>query len=178
MKKKLIIGCLFFFLLITNIIFISSTIVYKTKIDKQEFKVYSFEGEDKNIRISSGIIIISPSKQTVSGGKIQYIGNKHENIQSYSKNIYLNKKGNKHSILLDSVSFEDENKRTTFLDEFLLNENLGQISSEKLFTEEDIKIIKDNLYFSLNYLTADGQSGNFIVKLKVKEFGVDKNRKN
>lgn len=102
------------------------TMLYKNKIDKQVFTVYSFKGENSDIKISDGIIIIYPNKQIVNGGKIQYIGNKQESIKSYSKNIYLNKQGNKEKILSNSVSFEVNSKKTTFPDEFLLNKDIGE----------------------------------------------------
>lgn len=78
----------------------------------------------------------------------------------------------KDTVLSNSASFAGNNTGTAFPDEFelLLNKGIGQISSEKLFAEEDINILKDNLYFSLDYSTADGQTGNFTIKLKVKEF--------
>lgn len=172
MKKSLIRGVLIF-LLITNIIFVGTTILYKTKIDKQVFKVYSFDGEGTDIRISNGLIIISPNKQTVSGGKIEYIGNKQENLQSYSKTIYLNKQVGKDIVLSNSASIAGENKGTSFADEFMLNKDIGEISSEKLFSENNIGIINDNLYFSLDYSTVDGQKGNSTVKLKVKEYNMN-----
>lgn len=175
MKKSLMLGFLIF-LLITNIIFVSTTVLYKTKIDKQVFKVYSFEGEGTDIRISNGLIILSPNKQTMSGGKIQYIGNKQERIQSYSKTIYLDKQVSKDILLSDSASFTGDNDATAFVDEFLLNNGIGDISSEKLFSEDDINIIKDNLYFSLDYSTVDGQTGTFTIKLKVKEFNMNKTK--
>lgn len=145
MKKSIVLGLLIF-LFITNIIFISTTILYKSKIDKQVFKVYSFEGEDSDIRISDGFVIISPNKQTVSGGNIEYIGGKRENIKSYSKTIYLGNQVAKDIILSNSVSFEGDTKGTEFSDEFLLNKGIGEISSEKLFRENAINTIKDNLF--------------------------------
>ncbi|WP_256466695.1 hypothetical protein [Tepidibacter aestuarii] len=36
-----------------------------------------------------------------------------------------------------------------------------------------INIIKNNLYFSLNYVTDNEKTRNFIVKLEVKEFDMD-----
>ncbi|MBU3179367.1 hypothetical protein KPL47_24075 [Clostridium estertheticum] len=172
MKKPLIRGFLIF-LLITNIIFVGTTVLYKTKIDKQVIKVYSFDGEGTDIRISNGIIIISPNKQTVSGGKIQYIGNKQENLQSYTKTIYLNKQMVKDKVLSNSASGVGGDKGISFADEFMLNKYIGEISSEKLFSEDDIGIINDNLYFSLDYSTVDGQKGNSTVKLKVKEYNMN-----
>jgi hypothetical protein len=114
MKKSIGIGFLIL-ILILSIIFISMLVSYKNKIDTQKVKVYSFSGKDTNIRISNGIIIISPNKQIVNGGHIQFIGNNRENVKSYSKTIYLDKKVNKHIILSNSVSHQD------YADEFLLN---------------------------------------------------------
>jgi len=165
-----------FFLVITNIVFISTTIWYKTKLDKQEFKVYSFQGESADIRITDGLIIISPNKHVVSGGNIQYVGSKHEQIESYSETIYLDKEGDKDIVLLKTVSIEVDNKGTSLSDELLLNKSLGEMSSQVLFSEDDTEIIKDNLYFNLNYSKDDGQTGNFIVKLNVKEFNMNENK--
>ena len=158
--------------LITNAIFIGTTVLYKTKIDKQIFKVYSFEGEGTDIKISDGLVIISPNKHTVNGGKIQYKGNSQEKLQSYSKTIYLDKQVAKDIVLSNYVSFAVDTQ-ITIPGEFLLNKGVGEISSEKLFSEDDINIIKGNLYFSLDYETVDGQRGNSTVKLKVTEFNMD-----
>ncbi len=169
MKKSIVLGVLIL-LFITNIIFIFTTVLYKTKIDEQVFKVYSFEAENIDIKISDGLVIISPNKQIVHGGKIQYLGNQKENIESYSKTIFLNQNGNKEIILSNAVSIADDNDGASFSDEFLLNRDIGEISSEKLFSPDDINIINDNLYFSLDYSTINGEKGNITIKLNVKEF--------
>ncbi|WP_435791766.1 hypothetical protein [Clostridium sp.] len=171
MKKSLSRGLLIF-LFITNVIFVATTVLYKTKIDKQVFKVYSFEGEGSDIRISNGIVIISPNKHIVNGGEIRYIGDSQEKLQSYSKTIYLDKQVEKEVVLSDSVSFAG-NTQITIPGEFLLNKGVGEISSGKLFSKDEINIIKDNLYFSLDYETVDGQRENSTVKLKVTEFNMD-----
>ena len=175
MKKPIVIG-ISVFLFITNIIFIGTTVLYKTKIDKQVFKVYSFGGEGNDVRINDGLVIISPNKQMVSGGTIQYIGNKQERIQSYSETIYLDKQVDKEIVLSNSSSFSGDTKGITFRDEFLLNKGVGEISSEKLFSEDDINTIKDNLYFSLDYSTVDGHKGNLTIKLKVKEINMNQTK--
>ncbi len=171
MKKSLILCVMF--LVITNIVFISTTMWYKTKLDKEAFKVYSFQGEGTNIKITDGLIIISPDKHVVSGGNIQYIGTKQEKIQSYSKAIYLDKQGDKNIVLCNSISFENDDKEMSFTDEFLLNKSIGEISSQQLFSEDQIGLIKENLYFALEYSTVDGQRENFIVKLNVKEVNMN-----
>lgn len=42
-----------------------------------------------------------------------------------------------------------------------------------LFSEDTLNIIKDNLYFFLDYSKVNGETGNFIVKLKVNEFNMN-----
>lgn len=71
-------------------------------------------------------------------------------------------------VLSNSVSLQNDNKGIVFPDEFLLNKSVGEISSEKLFSE-DLNIIKDNFYFSLDYSKVNGEKGNFIIKLNVNE---------
>ncbi|MBE6061577.1 MAG: hypothetical protein E7215_15645 [Clostridium sulfidigenes] len=175
MKRKFILWIVFF-LVITNIVFIGTTIWYKTKMDKQEFKVYSFQGENTDIRITDGLIIMSPNKHIVSGGNIQYIGSKEEQIESYSESIYLDKEGDKDVVLLKTVSMEMDNKGISLSDELLLNKSIGEISSQQLFNEEQLGLIKNNLYFSLRYSTVDGEIENSIIMLNVEEFNMRENK--
>lgn len=175
MKRKFILWIVFF-LVITNIVFIGTTIWYKTNMDKQEFKVYSFQGENTDIRITDGLIIMSPNKHIVSGGNIQYIGSKEEQIESYSESIYLDKEGDKDVVLLKTVSMEMDNKGTSLSDELLLNKSIGEISSQQLFNEEQLGLIKNNLYFSLRYSTVDGEIENSIIMLNVEGFNMRENK--
>jgi len=159
------------FLLITNSIFIITTVMYKNSITNNPtvFKVYSFEGESREIRISNGIISISPDKQIIYGGKIQFIGDKQENIKSYTKTIYQEDQNSKQVIMTNSVSVEGESEGMIFPDEFILNKDLGGLSGKNLFSEEGLSSVKDNLYFSLNGLTKDGKVFTYQLKLQVKE---------
>lgn len=175
MKRKFILWIVFF-LVITNIVFIGTTIWYKTKMDKQEFKVYSFQGENTDIRVTDGLIILFPNKHIVSGGNIQYIGSNEEQIESYSESIYLDKEGDKDIILLNTVSMEIDNKGASLSDELLLNKSIGEISSQQLFNEEQLGLIKNNLYFNLQYSTIDGKIENSIIMLNVKEFNMKENK--
>jgi len=175
MKKHFVIGN-FIFLIILTTILANTTIFYKTKIDNQEFKVYSFGVENKDIRISNGLILISPNKEIVNGGEILYTGSKYENIQSYSKTIYINKHGKKDTVLSNSVSYAGDNNGIEFPDEFSLNNSIGEISSEKLFSKDTLNSIKDNLYFSLDYLKVNGETGNFTAKLEVNEVSMNQTK--
>ncbi|KEZ87105.1 hypothetical protein IO99_07670 [Clostridium sulfidigenes] len=174
--KRSFIFWIVFFLVITNIVFIGTTMWYKTKLDNQEFKVYSFQGENTDIRVTEGLIILFPNRHIVIGGNIQYIGSKEEQIKSYSQNIYLDKEGDKYLVLSKAVSNGWDNKGTSLSGELLLNKSIGEISSQQLFNEEQLGIIKNNLYFNLQYSTVDGKIENSIIMLNVEEFNMRENK--
>ncbi|WP_346848886.1 hypothetical protein [uncultured Clostridium sp.] len=174
--KRSFIFWIVFFLVITNIVFIGTTIWYKTKLDNQEFKVYSFQGENTDIRLTEGLIILFPNKHIVSGGNIQYIGRKEEQIESYSESIYLDKEGDKDIVLSKAVSNGWDNKGTSLSGELLLNKSIGEISSQQLFNKEQLGLIKNNLYFNLQYSTVDGKIENSIIMLNVEEFNMRENK--
>jgi hypothetical protein len=161
------------FLVITNTIFIITTVLYKNKTNNKVLKIYTFGGESKDIRISDGVIIISSDKHIIDGGKVEYIGKKQDNIKSYTKTIYLNNHKANNMLLTGAVSHSGDTNGITFPDEFLLNEEVGGINAEKLLSEENISTIKDNLYFSLVYSTKEGKSAEDTIKLRVKEINMD-----
>ncbi|AGF57947.1 hypothetical protein B0P06_003743 [Clostridium saccharoperbutylacetonicum] len=169
MKKQLTI-LIFILLIVSNIVFISATVFYKTKMDNQVLKVYSFAGENNDIKITNGIIVISTNRHMVGGGEILYIGSRNDKIKAYSEKIYLKERENNDKIVLhNSVESQGDIKGTFFSDEFLLNKGVGSISSEKLFSEDEINNIKDNLYFSLDYSKVNGEKGNYTIKLNLNE---------
>lgn len=159
-------------LVVINLIFFTTLMYRNAIINKPVLKVYSLEGESEDLIISNGLIIISSGKHLVHGGKLQYIGDKQQNIKSYTKTIYQNKSGNKEAIVTTYVSEIGPGPAANgmiFSDELLINPDLGEISGEKLFSEEGLSSIKDDLYFSLDGLTNEGKPVNYQVKLKVNE---------
>lgn len=88
----------------------------------------------------------------------------------------MNEQGNNKDILFNSVSSGGSDNGTTFPDEFILNKGIGEISSEKLFSEEEMSSIKDNLYFSLNYSVNERETEGTIIKLNVKEFDMKEDK--
>lgn len=52
----------------------------------------------------------------------------------------------------------------------MLNNTVGEISSEELLSAEDMSLLKDNLYFDLTYTTIDGATNKLTLKLNIKKF--------
>lgn len=168
MKKKLIITA-FALLVISNIVLAITSISYKNKMNSyknQISKVYKFDGENEEIKISNGLIVVSPQKTTIIGGDIQYNGPKKQKVQSYTKTLYLNKQGNKDSLLIIGVS---TGAGVNFPDEFAINKSIGEISGGRIFFDNDLKNITNNLYFSIDYSSIFGPKGSSTVKLNVHE---------
>lgn len=163
-------------LVILNIVFISTTIWYKYKLNNPQVKFYTVEGESKDIKITNGLIIIYPKYQIFLAGDLQYLSETKNNVQNYSLNIYLDKPDMSKPILSTSLSYEGVTKGTVFPDEFILNKNLGEIRSKDLFTKEDIKDFKNNMYFSLKGSTMDKKDFEYKIKLDVKEINVKENK--
>lgn len=159
-------------LVILNIIFISTTIWYKYKLNNEQVEFYTFEGESKDIKLTNGLIVIYPNYQIFSAGDLQYLSETKNNVKNYSLDIYLDKPNMSKPILSTSLSYEGTTKGTIFPDEFILNKNLGEIRSQTLFTKDDIKYF-NNMYFSLKGSTMDNKNFEYTIKLNVKEINVN-----
>lgn len=172
--KKAIPIFIFALLILSNVFFIQKSRLYKDTLDTQVFKVYSFEGENQNIRISNGAIILSPHKQILHAGDITYIGEKVDDIVSYSQDLYLGEAISQNIVLSFSSS---TNKSISFPEEFSTNKDMGEMSSSTLFNEEELKLIKEELYFTLKYTTSSGEKNTILLKLNVNEFDLEKKEK-
>ncbi|MGE7603421.1 hypothetical protein ACQKL5_13170 [Peribacillus sp. NPDC097675] len=134
---------------------------------KEETKVYSFSGSSDELKIHNGVIILSPKKQVVYGGEVEYIGPKRTHIKTYFKSIYLNDE--EAIVLKSSVSNGVKGDGLSFPAELKLNKENGSISSEELLTEQQIKELKENLYYQLEMIMDDGENIKLPLRLEVHE---------
>lgn len=160
-------------LLITNVIFITTTVVYKYKSTNSSLKIYSIKGENSDMKINDGFILLSKDKELLNGGNVEFSGNSIPNINYYSKSIFIDKHGERDTILLNSISHEGDYKVDSLRDELLANKTIGTISSETLFSNTDIDSIKDNLYFCFEYKTTNNEKKEIVVKLDVNEVNLN-----
>ena len=134
---------------------------------KEETKVYSFSGSNDELKIHNGVIILSPQKQVVYGGEVEYIGPKRTHIKSYSKTIYIHDEED--VVLKSRASFGVEGDGFSFPAESELNKENGWISSEELLTEQQIKELEENLYYQLEMIKDDGEIIKLPIQLDVRE---------
>ncbi|MGM9986250.1 MAG: hypothetical protein ACI35O_03375 [Bacillaceae bacterium] len=171
MKKWLFI--LIGILVVSNIIFITTTIKNKQKADDPKVEVYAFEGENEDIKLTNGLIIIEPNKQTVYGGNIIYVGEPIENITTYSTKIYVEKDGMKDVLYHGGYSNEGTDEDIAFPDELILNPAVGAISGENVIGKKDIEALVNNFYVSLSGSMKNGKTFEFPLQLKLNKITMD-----
>ena len=59
------------------------------KVEQEQLTVYSFSGENEQLSISNGIIILNGTEETFSGGDLKVSDDFFDNITSYSTTFYI-----------------------------------------------------------------------------------------
>ena len=59
------------------------------KVEQEQLTVYSFSGENEQLSISNGIIILNGTEETFSGGDLKVSDYFFDNITSYSTTFYI-----------------------------------------------------------------------------------------
>lgn len=110
---------------------------------KSKIEVYSFNGEDENIAINKGLIIITDDLEKFIGGDLLFKNEEQSYIKDYFMKFFYYKDGNEEVILNETSTVKDAVKSVHITSE------LGSVSSKKLFYD-DLDLIKKSLSFSLS----------------------------
>ena len=73
------------------------------KVEQEQLTVYSFSGENEQLSISNGIIILNGTEETFSGGDLKVTDDFFNNITSYSTTFYIMADDEKDVILSNDV---------------------------------------------------------------------------
>lgn len=152
-------------LIIINIISIV-VIYYKTKVNEQIYKIYMFEGENNELSINNGLIIITPKKQTIIGGEMTYLKGIQDYVKSYSKKLFIDKSNKEENIIFrNSINFNDVSLTQTSFEKM----KIGEVTGQNIIKEEYLNDLSNKLYFTFEYTTGEGITINSTVKLEVRE---------
>lgn len=102
--------------------------------DKTE--IYSFSGENENIAINNGLIIVTNNSEKFIGGDLVFKGEEPSDVKDYFERFFFYKDGNEETIL-NNVS--TTKNATSGLQ---ISSDLGSISSRDLFYSDDLEVIK------------------------------------
>lgn len=124
---------------------------------KEETFVYSFSGENEQIKISNGVIAILPEEQTVYGGDLEMKENELLNIVSCSMTYYTLSEEGKKVIFTNKIKDEGVEKED-------FSGSLGQATGEDI-----IKEVEEKIFFELEMISSNGEKKTYQLELPVKE---------
>lgn len=149
-------------------IFIAVFLIIVSGCGKEEakpLKVYSFSGENDQIAVSNGVIILSDTEEIFSGGQLKTTGAEFVDITSYFTKFYIISGIEKETIF--SVGFEDQTGNAV-----QVSEELGKISGEGAFSRiklDDAGNWKNNLYFELVTRNKEGKERVYQLQMHLSE---------
>lgn len=150
------------FVAIALIIILLFIITSCTKPENQT-EVYSFSGENENIVINNGLIIVTDDLEKFVGGDISFKGEEPSNVKDYFVRFYFYKDGNEETIMNNATTSQGITKGLN------ISSDLGSISSKDLFFANDLELIVGSLKFSISGNLIDGEDFEYDLSLIVKK---------
>lgn len=134
-------------------------------VEQEQLTVYSFSGENEQLSISNGIIILNGTEETFSGGDLKVSDDFFDNITSYSTTFYI-MAGNEKDVILSNGMVDMTG------DTVNVSGDLGQISGDSAIRR--IKIdgtsdLKNILHFELTTKDRDGNENVYQLELSLTE---------
>ena len=123
------------------------------KAEQEQLIIYSFSGENEQLAVSNGIIVLNGSEETFVGGDLKVTGDFFDDITSYSTTFYTMSGSEKDIILSNSVV--DMTGETVNV-----SCDLGQISGESIIRRikiDDVNDLENVLYFELTTKNKSGE---------------------
>ena len=135
------------------------------KVEQEQLTVYSFSGENEQLSISNGIIILNGTEETFSGGDLKVSDDFFDNIASYSTTFYI-MAGDEKDVILSNGMVDMTG------DTVNISGDLGQISGDSAIRR--IKIdgtsdLKNIFYFELTTKDMDGNENVYQLELSLTE---------
>lgn len=130
---------------------------------KSSTQVYSISGENDEIIISNGLIIITDKEEKFIGGDIRFKSGELDHVVYSNTKFYFYKDGSETEIQSNFMRIEGSDEGTN------IQPDLGTTSSSELFYGNDLESIKESLNFSLTGNLISGDSFEYKMELEVKQ---------
>lgn len=142
------------------------------KVGQERLTVYSFSGENEQLTISNGIIVLNGTEEIFSGGDLKVTNDFFTDITSYSITFYTMSDSEKDVILSNSVVDMTEGTVN-------VSGDLGQVSGDSIISRikiDDTSDLNNILYFELTTKDKNGKESVYQLQLSLKE--ITKNANN
>lgn len=128
---------------------------------ENQTEIYSITGENENISINNGLIIVTNDLEKLIGGDLSFKGEEPSDIKDYFYRFSFYKDGNEEIILNNATTTEGATEGLH------ISSKLGSISSEDLFYNDDLELIKESLDFSISGKLMNGEGFKYDLTLVV-----------
>ena len=135
------------------------------KAEQEPLRVYSFSGENEQLGVSNGIIVLNGSEEIFSGGDLKAADDSFLDITSYSTTFYMISGSEKNVIL--SNSMVDTTGGTVNV-----SGDLGQISGNTTLRRikiDDANDLENTLYFELAAKDKNGKESVYQLQMSLTE---------
>ena len=135
------------------------------KAEQEPLKVYSFCGENEQLAVSDGIIVLNGTEETFTGGELKTKDDSFTDIVSYCTTFYTMSGSEKDIILSNSVA--DRTGGTVNV-----SGDLGQVSGDSMIRRikiDDTSDLKNILYFELATKDKDGKESVYQLQMSLTE---------
>ena len=135
------------------------------KAEQEPLRVYSFSGENEQLGVSNGIIVLNGSEEIFSGGDLKAADDSFLDITSYSTTFYMISGSEKNVIL--SNSMVDTTGGTVNV-----SGDLGQISGNSTLRRikiDDANDLENTLYFELAAKDKNGKESVYQLQMSLTE---------
>ena len=135
------------------------------KVENEQLTVYSFSGENEQLSISNGIIVLNGTKEIFTGGNLKVSDDFFNNITSYYTTFYI-MSGDKKDVILSNNVVDMTG------DTVNVSSDLGQISGDSAISRikiDDTSDLKNILYFELTTKDRDGKENVYLLQLPLTE---------
>ena len=135
------------------------------KAEQEQPVVYSFSGEDGQLAVSNGIIVLNGTEETFAGGDLKVTGDLFTDITSYSTTFYT-MSGNERDIILSNSVVDMTGGKVN------VSGDLGQISGESVIKRikiDDTSDLKNALYFELITKDKNGEESVYQLQMSLTE---------
>lgn len=135
------------------------------KAGQERLIIYSFSGENEQLAVSNGIIVLNGTEETFVGGDLKVTGDFFDDITSYATTFYTMSGSEKDIILSNSVV--DMTGGTVNV-----SSDLGQISGESTIRRiniDDANDLENTLYFELAVKDKNGKESVYQLQMSLTE---------
>lgn len=130
------------------------------KAEQERSIMYSFSGENEQLAVSNGSIVLNGTEETFTGGDLKVTDDLFANITSYSTTFYTMSGSEKDVIFSNSVV--DMTGGTANI-----SGDLGQVSGGSIIKIDDASDLKNILYFELTTKDKDGKENVYQLQLSI-----------